>query len=123
MTSTMPEPQMPVTPVGDGLGEARLVRPELEPMTRKRGSSVCAVDPHAFDGAGRRALAGGDLRAFEGGAGGRGGREQPARVAEHDLGVGADVDDERQRVGEYGVSASITPAASAPTWPAMQGRT
>ena len=38
-------------------------------MTLKRGSSVSRIDAHALDGAGRRALAAADLRAFERGTG------------------------------------------------------
>ena len=52
------------------------------------------IDADALDGAGRGALAAGDLRAFEGGAGRRGAGEQAVLRAEHDLGIGADIDDE-----------------------------
>ena len=93
-------------------------------MTLKRGSSVCGIDAHALDGAGRGALAAGDLRALEGRAGRARAGEQPLAVAEHDLGVGADVDEQRDLVvAGPGARTRITPAASAPTWPAMQGRT
>ena len=53
-TSMMPEPQMPVTPGAGGLervGEPGSSDQASTPMTRKRGSSVVAVDPHALDGA------------------------------------------------------------------------
>ena len=92
---------MPVTPVVRGLlGEARLVRPEvgaddLEARLEGRG-----VDAHPLDGAGRGPLAAGDLRALEGRAGRRGGGEQPVPVAQHDLGIGADVDDQGHLVDE-----------------------
>ena len=69
------------------------------PMTRKRGSSVVAVDADPLDGAGRGALAADDLGALEGRAGRARRGEQPAPVAEHDLGVRADVDDERHPLG------------------------
>ena len=49
--------------------------------------------------------------------------EQSVAVAEHDLRVRADVDDEADSSPRYGASDSSTPAVSAPTWPAMQGRT
>ena len=101
MTSMIPEPQMPVMP---GLGDAGSRTPGSSdqastPMTRKRGSSVVAVDPDALDGARRRALPAGDLGALEGRAGRARGGEQPALVAEDDLGVRADVDDERHPLG------------------------
>jgi hypothetical protein len=69
----MPEPQSPVTP-------------------------VAAVDPDPLDGARRGALARGELRALEGGAGGRGAGEDAVSVAEHDFGIGADIGDEHQFV-------------------------
>ena len=83
-------------------------------MTRNRGSRV-RVDADALDRAGRGPLAAADLGALEGGAGRRRGREQAVAVAEHDLGVGADVDDERRprsvgRLGEDhagGVGADV----------------
>src|SRR3546814_13450448 len=59
----------------------------------------CRVDAHALDGAGRRALAAGDLRALEGGAGRRRAGQQAVAVAEHDLGIGADVDHQGHLVG------------------------
>ena len=68
-------------------------------MTLKRGSSVSRIDAHPLDGAGRGALAAGDLRALEGRARRRGGGEQPVAVAQHDLGIGADIDDQRHLVG------------------------
>ena len=68
----------------------------------KRGSSVVAVDAHALDRAGRRALAAGNLRPLEGGARRRRGGEQPLAVAEHDFRIGADVDQEAQFVAEIG---------------------
>src|SRR3546814_16625550 len=59
----------------------------------------CRVDAHALDGAGRRALAAGDLRALEGGAGRRRAGQQAVAVAEHDLGIGAAVDHPGHLVG------------------------
>ena len=106
---------------GGRFGEARLVRPEIAADHLEARLERLAVDAHALDGAGRGALAGGDLRALEGRAGRRGAGEQPLAVAEHDLGVGADVDEQRDLVArDAAPSASTTPAASAPTWPAMQ---
>ena len=67
------------------------------PMTRKRGSSVVAVDPDALDRARRGALARRDLGALEGRAGRRRRGEQAVLVAEHDLGVRPDVDDQLDR--------------------------
>jgi hypothetical protein len=73
----MPEPQMPVTPTACRVLEARFVRPQIAPIT---GSAAPAfgIDAHALDGAGRRALAGGDLRALEGRAGRRGAGDRSA---------------------------------------------
>ena len=48
----------------------------------------------------RRTLAAGDLRTFEGGTGRRRRRQQPVAIAQHDLGVGADIDDQGHLVGE-----------------------
>ena len=99
----MPEPQTPVTPMfavasaKPGSSDQR-----SQPITLKRGSSVVAVDAHALDRAGRRALAAGNLRALEGRAGRRRAGEQALAVAEHDFGVGADIDDEPQLVAEIG---------------------
>ena len=95
MTSTMPDPQMPVTPEPpDDALEARLVRParradDPEPRLERR-----PVDPDPLDRAGRGALAAADLGALEGRPGRARRGEEPALVAEDDLGVGADVDRE-----------------------------
>ena len=48
------------------------------------------------------ALAAADLRAFERGTGGTRAREEAAAVAEDDLGVGADVDQQRHRIRQIG---------------------
>jgi hypothetical protein len=80
------------------------------------------VDLDPFDGAGGGALAGTDLRALEGGTGGGGAGEHALGVAQQDLGIGADIDDSVSSVCAPGASDSATAAASAPTWPAMQGR-
>ena len=99
--SMMPEPQMPVTPVErDRLGEAFFVRPEIAADHLEARLERRAVDAQALDGARRGALAAADLRALEGGPGRRRASEQPLTVAEHDLGIGADIDDEADLVGE-----------------------
>jgi hypothetical protein len=67
-------------------------------------------------------LARADLRALERGAGGRGTGQNAGLVAQEDLGIGADIDDEREVIGLIGFFGQATAAASAPTWPAMQGR-
>ena len=74
--------------------EARFVRPQvraddLEPRLERRG-----VDADALDRARRGALAAADLGALEGRPGRAGGGEQPVGVAEDDLRVRADVDDQ-----------------------------
>ena len=78
----------------DRLGEVRRIGPRLdaddpEPRLERR-----PVDAHAFDGARRRALAAADLGALERRTGRARRRQQPALVAEDDLGVRADVHDE-----------------------------
>ena len=101
IASMIPEPQTPVTPSRRGrLGEARLVGPEIAADHLELRLERHAVDAHALDRARRRALAAGNLRALEGRAGRRGAGEQPLAIAEHDLGVGADVDQKRQLVLE-----------------------
>ncbi len=88
---------MPVTP-GSAVASAKPGSSDQssQPITLKRGSSVAAVDAHPLDRARRRALAAADLRALEGRAGRARGGEQPVAVAQHDLGVRADVDDQRR---------------------------
>ena len=56
------------------------------------------VDAHALDRAGRGALAVRDLRAFEGRPGRARAAQHPAPVAQDDLGIGADVDDQHELV-------------------------
>ena len=96
----MPEPQMPVTPVAEvASAKPSLVGPKLAADDLDLGLQRLTVDAHPLDRAGGRALAGGDLRAFEGRARGRGRGQQPLAVAEHDLGIGADIDDQHGLVG------------------------
>ena len=103
IASMIPEPQTPVTPRSLGrLGEARIVRPEIAADHLEARLQRRAVDAHALDRARRGALAAGDLRALEGGAGRRGAGEQALAIAEHDLRVGADVDEQRQLVAKVG---------------------
>ena len=87
---------MPVTPtsaaVSANSGSSDQWSP---PITLTFGSSVTGSIAHALDRARRGALAAGNLGALEGRAGRRGGGDQPLLVAEHDLGVGADIDQER----------------------------
>jgi hypothetical protein len=82
------------------LGEARVVGPEFRadhPEARLQG---LAVDAHPLDGAGGGALAAGDLRPLKGRPGRRGAGQQALLVAEHDLGVGADVDHQGHLVAQ-----------------------
>jgi hypothetical protein len=122
IASMMPEPQMPVTPCPrPPRAKPGSSDQASAPITLKRGSSVARVDAHALDRARRGALAAGDLRALEGRAGRRRAGEQARPVAEHDLGVGADVDEQRASLAAVRPSASTRRRQSAPTWPAMQG--
>ena len=95
MTSTMPEPQMPVTPVSavasSKPGSSDQSLGADDPEARLEG---LAVDPHALDRARRRPLATADLGALEGRPGRARGGEQEVAVTQDDLGVRPDVDDE-----------------------------
>ena len=81
-------------------GEARLVRPDLAADHPEAGLERLRVDPHALDRARRGALAAADLRPLERRPGRARRGEQPVAVAEHDLGVRADVDDQVDLVAE-----------------------
>ncbi len=95
----MAEPQMPVTPSRAGLFvEARLVGPLLDADDPVARLQRLGIDADALDGAGRGALAGGDFGALEGRAGGRGGGDDALPVAQHDLGIGADIDQQHHLV-------------------------
>ena len=71
-------------------------------MTLNRASSVCGIDAHALDGARRGALAATDLRALERRARRARAGEQPLAIAQHDLRVGAHVDEQSQLIAEVG---------------------
>ena len=64
-----------------------------------------------------------DLGALEGRAGRARRGQQPALVAEDDLGVRADVDDERHPLGLVRLLGEDHAGRVGPTWPAMHGRT
>ena len=83
--------------VESGLVAPRIDADHLHPSVQRLG-----VDANALDGAGRRSLSAADLRALERRAGGAGRGELAVPVAEHDLGVGADVDDESHVVAAVG---------------------
>ena len=100
MTSMIPDPQMPVTPVlATFAGERRIVGPHvdtdhLEPRLERDG-----IDAHALDRARRGALTRADLGPLERGAGRARRRELLMPVPEHDLGVGADIDEQLHVLG------------------------
>ena len=78
MTSTMPEPQMPVTPVRRvDASEPDLVGPAARADDAEARLERLPVDPHPLDRAGRGPLAAGDLGALEG----RPGRARTRRAA------------------------------------------
>ena len=84
------------------LGKARVVRPQIAAdhlVARLQGDRV---DAYALDGAGRGALAAADLRALEGWAGRAGTGQQAAVVAQHDLGIGADIDQQGDLFAQVG---------------------
>ena len=84
------------------LGEARRVRPEVAADHLEAGLERLPVDAHPLDRAGGGALAAGDLRALEGRPCRRRGGDEPFALAEYDLGVGADVDDQPELVAKMG---------------------
>ena len=124
MTSTMPEPQMPVTPSRrTTLSKPGSSDQRGDPMTRNRGSSVSRSIR-------TRSIAPGAARwpplicaPSNAGPVGLEAASSRSLVAEHDLGVRADVDGQAHDLRRWGCSARITPAVSAPTCPAMHGRT
>ena len=123
-TSMMPEPQMPVMPTsGSDSAKPGSSLHRSEPMTLQPRFERVAVDAHPLDRAGRGPLAARDLRALERRAGRARRRREPVAVAEHDLGVGADVDQQHDLVAAVRARRRASPpAVSAPTWPAMHGR-
>ena len=83
--------------------EFRLVGPRVDTDDPDPRLKRLAIDPDALDGARRRSLTAGDLGAFESRSRGTRGRKKPAPVAQHDLGVRADIDDERHPLREVGL--------------------
>ncbi len=84
---------------GDLGGERGIVRPDLDPDHLEPRLEAGRIDAHAFDRARRGPLTGADLRPLE-----RRSRRARCRVltiaiAEHDLGVGADVDQQLHVLG------------------------
>ena len=122
----IPEPQMPVTPVpaaSTASAKSGASDQASTPMTRNRGSSVARSMR-------TRSMAPGAARWPEliwapsnAGPVGLLARQQPVAVAEDDLGVRADVDDQRHRLGLVRLLGQDHPAVSAPTCPAMHGST
>jgi hypothetical protein len=101
--------------------EARFVRPRLDADHLQPRLERGWIDAHAFDRTGGGALAARQLRAFERGTGRARRGIEPLAVAEHDLGVGADVDDTTSSRGAVLLQHRST--VSAPTCPAMHGST
>ncbi len=99
----MPEPQIPVIPVA-AVAAAKPASSDhrSQPMTLKRGSSVPGSMRTPLDGSRRGTLAAADLGALESRTGRTGAGEQAFAVAQHDLGIGADVDQQRDRIGQVG---------------------
>ena len=101
MISMMPEPQMPVTPIAAiDVGKARLVRPEIAADHFEARLQRFAIDAHALDGAGRGALAAGNLRALESRAGRRGAGDEAILIAEYEFGIGADIDQQSEFIAQ-----------------------
>ena len=98
-------PDLSSTPVAKS-SPSRSIRPLPQMPTRrgvvdraKRRLAGVGVDPDVFDGAGARPHAVPHAAALEGGAGRAGAGDQPVLGAQHDLAVGADVDEQREPVG------------------------
>ena len=103
IASMIPEPQTRSPPSeAVASSEAGIVRPEVRADHLEARLQRLAVDPHPFDRAGRGALAAGNLRALERGAGRRRAGEQALAIAEQDFRVGADVGDQGQLVAQVG---------------------
>ena len=124
MTSMIPEPQMPVMPVSRDAGrEGRLVRPGVDADDPEARLERLAVDPDALDGAGRGALA---AQIWAPSKAGPVGLEAASSRRLSPRTISAFVPTSTTSVirsAWCGSSARITPAVSAPTWPAMHGRT
>ena len=125
MTSTMPEPQMPVTPSSSAASANPGSSDHISaPMIRKRGSRVAGsmrtrsmapgaarwppliwapskAGPVGLDAASRRSALPRTISAF----------------------VPTSTTRRTSPLARWGSSARMTPAVSAPTWPAMHGRT
>ena len=108
---------------GGGLRKTRLVGPEVAADDPDLRLQRLPVDPHPLDRTGRSPLAGRDLRALEGGPGGRGRRQQPLPLPSTISALVPTSTSSTVSAARWGASESTMPAASAPTWPAMQGRT
>jgi len=87
---------------GSGLCKSRLVRPQVAADHLDSRLECRGIDTDALDRARRSALAAADLRTLERRPCGARAGEQPVAVAEDDLGVGADIDDERHRIRQVG---------------------
>ena len=75
--------------------EAGLVRPRVAADNLDARLERLGIDPDPLDGACRRALPAADLRSLEGRPRRARSGEQALAVTEHDLGIRADVDEER----------------------------
>ena len=75
--------------------EGFFIRPRFAADDAKARLQRFAVNAHALYRAGRGALPAADLRAFKRGPGRAGGRDHLARIAEHQLGIGADIHHQR----------------------------
>ena len=86
----------------DRRGEHGIVRPQLAADHLETRLERRRIDAQPLDGARRGALAATDLRALERRSRRAGAGEQAMAVAEHDLGVGAYIDQQRHFVRQIG---------------------
>ncbi len=125
ITSMMPEPQIPVTPVA-AVAEAKpgSFDQRSQPITCARLERL-PIDAHALDRARRGALAAADLACprTRGPSAEQASRRLwlPRTISAFSVPTSTSSVTSSER--ESGCSASTTPAASAPTWPAMHGST
>ena len=122
-TSMMAEPQMPVTPVAAAaVLEARLVRPFVDADDAVFRLQRDGIDAHALDRAGCGALAATEISAPS--KAGPVGEEAATTRSRLPSTISALVPTSTSSIilsWRCGPSDSVAPAASAPTWPAMQG--
>src|ERR1700730_8289809 len=83
-----------------GGGEPGLIGPQVRADHLESGLQRSWIDPHALDRTGRGTLSATYLSAFESGSGWTRAGQQTVAITEHDLRVGADVDQQSQLIAQ-----------------------